>query len=307
MISILAILPSNVDPATQEILKLAKKADPNMTRTMAVLTKPDLAIEPSMQQVAIDYVLDKRGELTLGYYIVKNRGSNHNDRTLEEGQAMEREFFSQAPWSALTERAGISCLKIRVRALLIDLIKKEFPKLKNDIAQQLQILRTKRSNMGPSRGDDRAQRAYLGGASRDFQLLVQDALSANYNRSVFFSDRYELRLITRVVEESESYADRITRYGHMRRFASDEDKDGDTKERHRSSISNGKPEDANFFEGFAEIQDILYEKDLASPTSGEDGDIMSYIENEYHSSRGQELGTVSFSPNVRNTLSYGRY
>lgn len=33
LFSILAIMPSNVDPATQEILKLAKKADPSMIRT----------------------------------------------------------------------------------------------------------------------------------------------------------------------------------------------------------------------------------------------------------------------------------
>ncbi|KAI1263545.1 P-loop containing nucleoside triphosphate hydrolase protein [Xylariaceae sp. FL1019] len=55
---ILAIMPSNVDPATQEILKLAKQADPAMSRTMAVLTKPDLAIERSTQQIAIDHVLE---------------------------------------------------------------------------------------------------------------------------------------------------------------------------------------------------------------------------------------------------------
>lgn len=64
---ILAIVPANVDPATQEILRLAKQVGPNMKRTMAVLTKLDLAIETTIKQIAIDHVKGKRGELKLGY------------------------------------------------------------------------------------------------------------------------------------------------------------------------------------------------------------------------------------------------
>lgn len=101
-------MPCNVDPATQEILKLAKEADPGMTRTMAVLTKPDLAIERIMAQIAIDHVLGKRSDLTLGYYVVKNRGPDDSGLTLEQGLARERQFFAKAPWSLLshTGRAG---------------------------------------------------------------------------------------------------------------------------------------------------------------------------------------------------------
>ena len=39
---ILAVIPANVDIATQEILKMAKKCDPEGERTLGVLTKPDL-------------------------------------------------------------------------------------------------------------------------------------------------------------------------------------------------------------------------------------------------------------------------
>ncbi len=106
---ILAIMACNNDLATQEILKLARDADPTMTRTMAVLTKPDLAIERTMQQIAIDHVIGKRkNDLTLGYYVVKNRGSDDTEMTLEQGFIQERHFFATAPWSALnrTGRAG---------------------------------------------------------------------------------------------------------------------------------------------------------------------------------------------------------
>ena len=99
-------MPCNVDPATQEILKLAKEVDPKMIRTMAVLTKPDLAIERAMQQIAIDHVKGKRKDLTLGYFIVKNRGSDDSEMTLDEGLALERQFFAREPWSACTGKSG---------------------------------------------------------------------------------------------------------------------------------------------------------------------------------------------------------
>lgn len=103
-------MPCNVDPATQEILKLAKEADPTMTRTMAVLTKADLAQEQITKQIAIEHVLGKKNYINLGYYIVRNRGSDESEQsmTLDQALARERQFFSDAPWSALshTGRAG---------------------------------------------------------------------------------------------------------------------------------------------------------------------------------------------------------
>ncbi|KAI1179405.1 P-loop containing nucleoside triphosphate hydrolase protein [Nemania sp. FL0916] len=323
---ILAIMPSNVDPATQEILKLAKQADPSMKRTMAVLTKPDLAIEPAMQQIAIDHVTGKRGELTLGYYIVKNRGPSDNAMTLKDGQAMEQLFFQKAPWSGLgsTDRAGIECLKARVRELLVDLIKKEFPKLKTDIAQELQNLGTQLSKMGPSRNNEQAQRAYLCKISENFQSLVRDALTANYGRNNILSSRHDLRLITRIVEENEWYANEMMAHGHTRPFAKIDGKNG-TAEEGRSPTRTFKPHFKP--EECPDIQDILQEANMKySESDDEDdqddqdegdlpsigtlylndkddviditpyiiddkGDIMSYIEDVYKSSRGQELGT----------------
>jgi hypothetical protein len=37
-----AVVPANVDIATQEIIQMAEDADPHCQRTLGVLTKPDL-------------------------------------------------------------------------------------------------------------------------------------------------------------------------------------------------------------------------------------------------------------------------
>ncbi|KAI8633393.1 interferon-induced GTP-binding protein Mx2 [Xylariaceae sp. FL1651] len=293
---ILAIMPSNVDPATQEILKLAKKADPSMTRTMAVLTKPDLAIERATQQIAIDHVLGKRSDLTLGYYIVKNRGPDDADKTLEQGQRDERQFFATTPWSVLahTGKVGIDCLKRRVRELLTELIKKEFPRLKIEISMELNDTRTKFVKMGPSRSSQHMQRAYLNRINEAFQSLVRDALNANYTGDKSFLNRHDIRLITRVVETSECYSDEMMREGHMRPFASENDEHDKLDETEHSDTTSQESKFDALRDEYPELEEIF---DLWEPIPLElnTGDIMEYIEDVYKSSRGQELGTFGGS------------
>ncbi|KAI1763735.1 P-loop containing nucleoside triphosphate hydrolase protein [Hypoxylon sp. FL1150] len=287
---ILAIIPSNVDPATQEILKLAKNADPAMTRTMAVLTKPDLAIESTIQRIAIDHVRGTRGDLTLGYYIVKNRGPDDGDKSLEQGQDDERRFFSNAPWSTLhhTGKAGIAALRARVRELLIDLIKKEFPQLKADIVKELSILKSQLEKMGPSRSDQHTQRAYLNKMSEQFQTLARDALNAYYTSNAIFDDRHELRLITRVVEASDKYATIMAKSGHTRPFAS-------VSKGHEEDVESNTPlsDDGGMFEGneYLDLEDILDSADTVMPRPSGEVNIMDYIEKVHRESRGQDLGT----------------
>ncbi|KAI0154227.1 P-loop containing nucleoside triphosphate hydrolase protein [Xylariaceae sp. FL1272] len=291
--NILAIMPSNVDPATQEILKLAKQADPAMSRTMAVLTKPDLAIERSTQQIAIDHVLGKRNDLTLGYYIVKNRGPDDASKTLEEGQMDERRFFARAPWSALqhTGRAGIECLKLRVRELLIDLIKKEFPQLKLEVLKEFNMLKYQREGLGPSRNNPETQRAYLNGISETFQSRVRDALGASYAHHEMFSN-HDLRLVTRVVEANEKYSDKMTTHGHMRHFQTTEDEGVHLPEHSWPTLKEayGPKIDPPVY---PELEEILEPFITEMPKAEANTDILDYIEHVYTSSRGQELGTFA--------------
>ncbi|OTB19881.1 hypothetical protein K445DRAFT_313668 [Daldinia sp. EC12] len=293
---ILAIMPSNVDPATQEILKLAKEADPSMTRTMAVLTKPDLAIERVMQQIAIDHVIGRRGDLLLGYYIVKNRGPDDAHKTLRQGQADEKKFFSQTPWSSLrnTERAGIEALKKRVRELLVELIKREFPKLKADVARELSTLRSELNKMGPSRAHQHTQRAYLNKISEAFQALVRDSLNAYYTGNKIFDDRHDLRLITRIVEVNEIYSDAMLTNGHTRPFSSDSIPEEKSIAEARTSVVNAdrthmvpSPDDGTY----PELEEILDDSLEEIEEISAEGDIMDYIAGVYRDSRGQDLGT----------------
>ena len=52
---ILAVIPANVDIATQEILKMAEKCDTEGQRTLGVLTKPDL-VDRGAENSVVDLV-----------------------------------------------------------------------------------------------------------------------------------------------------------------------------------------------------------------------------------------------------------
>lgn len=52
---ILAVIPANVDAATQEVLQITKKLDPQGLRTICVYTKPDLMDEGSEERVCFSY------------------------------------------------------------------------------------------------------------------------------------------------------------------------------------------------------------------------------------------------------------
>lgn len=132
---ILAVIPCNVDIATQEILKLAKNADPNGSRTMGVLTKPDLAPERATQQSILNLIQGKRQDLKLGYCVVKNRGADDESSSLRKRDEEERAFFREDPWASVasSRRLGSGALKTILRDLLMDISKKELPKVKNGV------------------------------------------------------------------------------------------------------------------------------------------------------------------------------
>lgn len=256
-----------------------------------------------MQRIAIDHVVGKRSDLLLGYYIVKNRGPDEADKTLEQGQLDELRFFSKAPWSALknTGKAGIGALKARVRELLVDLIKKEFPKLKQDVVGELSMLRSQLEKMGPSRSDQHTQRSYLNDVSEAFQSLARDALNAYYTGDTMFEKRHDLRLITRVVEANEKFSNNMSKYGHMRRFAPDSK--SDTKEEDPNGSASQTFDsylDPEFdWDSYPELDEILDPSYTIMPDVSGKPDIMDYIEEVYKGSRGQELGTVSEDiPNI---------
>jgi hypothetical protein len=126
---IFAVLPSNVDITTQEILKIAEKADCDGLRTIGLLTKPDLVTEKATQTAIKEMVLGRGKQLRLGYCVVKNRGADDQQSTVSDRRAQEEAFFGTPEWHeiAASGRCGIESLKSRLSDLLLNIWKEVYP------------------------------------------------------------------------------------------------------------------------------------------------------------------------------------
>jgi Dynamin central region/Dynamin family len=305
---ILAVLPAPTDIATQSILTMAKEADPDGLRTMGVLTKPDL-VDKGAEQGVIDLIIGKRHPLRLGYCIVRNRGQAELDTASSERSAVESNFFNQMPWSTLDkDRVGVSALKERLQELLVEITRREFPKLKSQIDQQLAACKGKLAALGPDRTSPEQQRRYLQEMAIEYQKLTDYAVDAYYYRNPVFEEIPALRLPTLIVERNDAYTKEISRRGHTIDFRLSEE----TAATPESDVSGGSdeeitedPTDASYilptWDGDDECSELcnLFPVDFVIPHT-QAGNVLKWIEGEYRKARGR--GLESIGPAVIPTL-----
>jgi GTPase SAR1 family protein len=268
---ILAVLPSNADISTQEILKIAEDADPDGIRTMGVLTKPDLVTETTTRDIIKDLVLGNRNRLRLGYCIVKNRSADDMDSSLPERICQERAFFNNSSWNAIATsgRCGVESLKIRLSELLMTITKREFPNVKSDVAKRLDCCRSELDSIGPSRNDHAAQRMFLGKISTEFKTATERALNANYDGESVFSEDPSLKLITNVTKMNERFANVLWTRGHKRHTSIEWVSEGE------SSYNTGDDNDddpknsvQDLVSSYPELEDVIDEADYIPKSKG---------------------------------------
>lgn len=325
---ILAVIPAPTDIATQEILTIADGVDPNGERTLGVLTKPDL-VDKGGEEGVMDLVRGKRNPLRLGYCIVRNRGQQDVLANSSDRHQRETEFFSTQPWASLDkDRVGIEALKSRLRELLVDITRREFPKVRQEIDKKLAASQKELSSLGPSRESNEQQHRYLLDLTMKFQKITDAALDAHYARHDEFNGRRFLKLATIMCWLNEKFSDTVATTGHTVKFddstkkqtpfaairippadflleadKSEDTGDGlaDTDEEENSGSSSGSARDRGMvpkLSDYPELSEVVEAERLCFRPRNDD--VLSWIEKVYRSSRGFELGT--FSPAVLPTL-----
>jgi hypothetical protein len=125
----LAVVPANVDIATQEIIEIARELDSDGQRTLRILTKPDLVDEGAEDKI-IELVERKPETQGLGWVVVKNLGQKDLQDSSKIRDIEEEKFRSSPPWSRLSKQNyGIEALGWRLQALLASNVRREFPKV----------------------------------------------------------------------------------------------------------------------------------------------------------------------------------
>lgn len=317
---ILAVIPAPTDIATQEILTMADEVDPQGQRTLGVLTKPDL-VDKGGEENVMDLVRGKKNQLLLGYCIVRNRGQREISSNSSDRHQKEAEFFTTQPWASLDkDRVGIMALKDRLRELLVDLTRREFPKVRSEIDKKLTESQRELISLGPNRETKEQQHRYLLGLATEFQKITDAALAAYYGHYDVFEDKPSLKLATIVAQLNERFSDGVRSNGHTFEFATTEpaletvdvpqewppqvkleltlSDDGQKSKRSKSKKQLGTNKNVPALEDYPEILDVL-ESATQVATGGKDK-LLPWIEDVFWSSRGFELG--NFNPAIISTI-----
>ncbi|OAA80054.1 interferon-induced GTP-binding protein Mx2 [Akanthomyces lecanii RCEF 1005] len=290
---ILAVLPSNVDIGTQEILDMAELYDPSGQRTLGVLTKPDLVRERSAQSGVCNLINGKKKPLNLGYHLVRSRGGDDDGNAFSD---VERDImFREEPWCHLpTDRLGVVALRQRLQHLLGELIDRAFPKLRAETREMLTQARKDLGKLGQSRKTEREQQQYLTSIASGFQDIVRPALNADYSSSEVF-DNDNFRLITTVLNMTDEFKTTFTATAHTYQFLersqnSNEDSDFDDDSQPFSISDFG--EDGILFDRYPDLDSVINrECNDCPPLKG----IMDWIKKVHRRSRGSELTSYNAS------------
>ncbi|KAG1692046.1 hypothetical protein DVH05_025855 [Phytophthora capsici] len=137
---IIAVVPANVDMHNTEILQAAQQADPNGTRTIAVVTKVDL-VDPGAELAVHELLLNRKKKMHLGYHAVKCRNQRELTKgtSIEKGLVNETMFFSQHEyWRRLPSHLwGVPRLTDRLVSILQDNIRRSLPKVITEISSRM--------------------------------------------------------------------------------------------------------------------------------------------------------------------------
>ncbi|KAH8722703.1 dynamin GTPase [Phaeosphaeriaceae sp. PMI808] len=299
----LTVVPANVDPATQEILEMAKEVDPDFHRTIGVLTKPDL-VDKGAEQKIVEMIEGNGPEAKLDWSIVRNPGQQElNSSAMDRISAEESFFRYTAPWNTLScDRRGMDSLRMRLEEVLTQHIRREFPKVKAEINKKLSMCKRTLESLGPERDTIDKQIKYLLDLAMNFQRIADLAVKSDYGGDIMFDNVAEIRLATNFINRNEMFSKDLEKFGHRYQFQKGDDiaeelppsspinLEDENSQRKRRKLDCNR---TRRIETAIELDEILSEKDeVPSPSSLH---IFRWLETMYSKSRGFELGTFSSS------------
>ena len=227
---ILAVIGGNNDYVQAPILKKARHFDPNGSRTIGVLTKPDMTEGIGLENKFIELITnkDKENNFKLGWYALLNPGPGEFWYSSEDRARREAEFFTRGKWASLPPQMwGIAALRQRLSSRLQRHIGKHVKSLRRQIQEALQHTDGELRAMGNGKDTVEEMRFEMGELFTASNNLVTPAVNGNYKNP--FGEKFFARqsapkgtppqkLRARVREESERFARRFRQYGRKVNF-----------------------------------------------------------------------------------------
>jgi len=250
---ILAVVGGNSDYVQAPILTKARRFDPNGSRTIGVLTKPDLTESIGLQDKFIDLVLnkDKRNDFKLGWYVLLNPGPREPGQpwpTPGERRHAEDAFFSSGKWSTLPRSiCGTKALMQKLSTQLQHHIGKHVHILRAQIQKALDDCEAELKSLGEGKDTPQEMRielVELFSASKELVIPAVYGFYKNPPRKNFFRVTADPRgtpaqnLRARATEENDRFSQRIRAHGRKLTFSDPTPQDSGEQ----SPIHNAKRE-----------------------------------------------------------------
>jgi hypothetical protein len=229
---ILAVIGGNNDYVQAPILKKARHFDPSGSRTIGVLTKPDMTEGIGLEDKFIELVTNKDQEnnFKLGWYVLLNPGPGEYWSSLEERSRREADFFARGKWAALPpQMRGVEALRQKLSSQLQRHVGKHVKSLRRQIQQALEQCEGQLKAMGAGKDTVEEMRFEMGELFTASTNLVTPAVNGNYKNPIgetFFARRSSpkgtpaQKLRARVREESERFSRLFRQHGSKVNFSS---------------------------------------------------------------------------------------
>jgi hypothetical protein len=122
----------------------------------------------------------------LGWHVIKNRKFEETAFSIDERNLVERTFFATSKFKALPrEDVGIDALRVKLSTLLFDHVKKELPRLQEDLETALAVAQEALHHLGDSRATIEECRAFLSDFSMQCYRVCEAGLNGNYEHDYF--------------------------------------------------------------------------------------------------------------------------
>ncbi|XP_031697099.1 interferon-induced GTP-binding protein Mx-like [Anarrhichthys ocellatus] len=195
----LVVVPSNVDIATTEALKMAQEVDPGGDRTLGILTKPDL-VDKGTEESVVEIVHNLVIHLKKGYMIVKCRGQKEITESVSLTEATEREkaFFSEHLYFQTLYNEGHATVPKLAEKLTLELvqhIQRSLPQLEEQIKKKLTETQATLNTYGSGPPADAAER--LGFLIDRVAAFTQDAIRLTTGEEIKFGGKLNIFAILR--------------------------------------------------------------------------------------------------------------
>ena len=183
----LAVISATNDYANQGILTKVREVDPEGERTLGIITKPDRLPSGSGSENA--FLTLARNEdifFKLGWHVLKNRSFEDGSSSFMERNASEDTYFRKSNFKVLPkECVGIEALRVRLSQLLFEHVKRELPRLREDLDEALAEAQSQLRLLGNCRATPDDCRAFMAQLSLDYYETCKAAVNGHYEGEYF--------------------------------------------------------------------------------------------------------------------------